>query len=92
MMFHEVVKSGKPFRHPQMIGAYMYVDDPDPCFRPFITHRNLIFDFRDMNWIKKNCHIDFWDGNFDLYDVVTRNDWYTVDPFDETLDINFGRE
>ena len=76
MNIHEAASSGKPFLHPDMIGAWMIVDGQ-------LVHRDNITDFKDMQWIRMNC---LWPQDYvhrnDLYWMTTnellRTDWSVV--------------
>lgn len=78
MNIHEAAKSGRPFRNPSMIGAWMVVDG-------HIIHRDNISDFSNINWIRQNCiHKDtdrlYW---MDVGDLL-RTDWETIEPPEAT--------
>lgn len=76
MNIHEVIISGKPFSNPDMIGAWMVVDNQ-------MVHRDHIDDFKDMKWIRENCLSSetsrrkselYW---MDVSDLM-RVDWYVI--------------
>jgi len=75
MNIHECIVSGKPFRNPDMIGAWMLVDN-------VLVHCDSIGAFRHMDWIR-NRLVKGKTPNHDLYwmqvDCLTRTDWYTID-------------
>ena len=48
MNIHEAAISGKPFRHPDMIGAWLIVDGK-------MVHRDCIADFENMEFIRALC-------------------------------------
>jgi hypothetical protein len=80
MNIHEVAKSGKPFRNPSMIGAWVVIDGH------FLVHRDNVSDFKDMDWIYENCisNVDKKsDRPVDLYwmtvDDLLRDDWEIVE-------------
>lgn len=77
MNIHEAAKSGLPFRHPDMIGAWVIVGAGSPHGGGLI-HRDNINDFSDMEWIKDNC----WPDNDELYWMnmrdLLRTDWETI--------------
>ena len=75
MNIHEAIISGKPFAHPDMVGAWMLVDN-------VLVHCHTIGTFRDMEWIRNRLVSELL-PNHDLYwmrvTCLTRNDWYTID-------------
>lgn len=80
MNIHEAAKSGKPFRNPDMIGAWIVIDGH------FLVHRDHIDDFKDMDWIYENCisNVDKKsDRPVELYwmtvDDLLRDDWEIVE-------------
>lgn len=70
MNIYEAASSGRPFFHPQMIGAYMIIDD-------VLIHRDNMSDFNDLDWIRANCLC--MTRRNDLFgmtpDDLLRNDW-----------------
>jgi hypothetical protein len=75
MNIHEAILSGKPFSNPDMIGAWMLVDN-------VLVHCDSIGTFRDMEWIRRNLVSGMFPDH-DLYwmrvTCLTRTDWYTID-------------
>lgn len=73
MNIHEAAVSGKPFRNPDMIGAWMIVNGA-------MVHRDNPDDFNDMDFIIKKC---IPVNGSELYwlnvDDLTRNDWEVVE-------------
>jgi hypothetical protein len=83
MNIHECIVSGKPFRNPDMVGAWMLVDN-------VLVHCDNITTFRDMEWVRNylvphvlKYFVSGNDLNHDLYwmkvNCLTRTDWYTID-------------
>lgn len=79
MNIHEVATSGKPFRNPSMIGAWMIVDGA-------LVHRDIIADFKDLEWIRENSRLPNGEPDpilTELYwmhvEDLTRNDWEIVE-------------
>lgn len=77
MNIHEAAKSGKPFTHSDMIGAWLIVDG-------LMVHRDNMADFKDMAFIRDYCMPSgglsasgelYWMHVSDL----TRDDWELVD-------------
>lgn len=82
MNIHEAAKSGKPFRNPDMIGAWIVIDSH------FLVHRDNVSDFKDMDWVYENCisNVDKKsDMPVDLYwmtvEDLLRDDWEIVNGF-----------
>ena len=80
MNIHEAAKSGKPFRNPDMIGAWVIIDGR------FLVHRDNILDFKDMDWVYENCIAGVDKKNdrpIDLYwmtvEDLLRDDWEIVE-------------
>ena len=48
MNIHEAATNGKPFRHPDMHGAWLIVDGE-------MVHRDCIADFENMEFIRLHC-------------------------------------
>jgi hypothetical protein len=75
MNIHECIVSGKPFANPDMIGAWMLVDN-------VLVHCDSINTFRDMAWVRRYL-VCGQTSNHDLYwmqvSCLTRTDWYTID-------------
>lgn len=71
MNIHEAASSGKPFCHPDMIGAWLIVDGK-------MVHRDNVSDFGNMEFIRLNC-VPASDGLYwlDVSDLL-RTDWYIV--------------
>lgn len=77
MNIHEAAFSAKPFRHPDMIGAWMLVHGQ-------LVHRDCIDDFKCMDWIKNVCLRPESDPmRYNLYWMTTqdllRTDWSVVE-------------
>jgi hypothetical protein len=77
MNIHEAINSGKPFANPDMIGAWMLVDN-------VLVHCDNILTFRATEWVRS--YLVSKSGklpNHDLYwmqvNCLTRTDWYTID-------------
>ena len=61
----------KPFTHPDMIGAFCIIDGNH------WVYRDCVDDFRDMDFIRKNCI-----GYYGLFGVTAsdliRDDWFNI--------------
>ena len=77
MNIHECIVSGKPFANPDMIGAWMLVDN-------VLVHYDNITTLRDTAWMRSYLVSRSRKmPNHDLYwmqvSCLTRTDWYTID-------------
>lgn len=78
MNIHEAAKSGKPFTHSDMIGAWLIVDGQ-------MIQRDNVRDFLDMDFIRAEC----WqphgpmrdDGELYWLNVsdLLRDDWEVIE-------------
>lgn len=71
MDIHEAIHGGKPFAHPDMIGAWLMVDGS-------LVHRDCIADFLAMDWIRENCMPRNNSLHCFYVEDLTRDDWYFV--------------
>lgn len=75
MNIHEAAKSGRPFGHKDMIGAWLIVDGQ-------MVHRDNPPDFEDMDWIKSECVPVAHKPSDGLYwmcvEDLLRDDWQTL--------------
>lgn len=77
MYLGEAMKTNKPFRHPDIIGAYCWIAGE-------IIHRDNIYDYMDIYWLYENVLTNTADKNIDddrtftLGDLI-RDDWYIIE-------------
>jgi hypothetical protein len=50
MNISEVARSGRPFAHNDMIGAFMYLED-----KLMLVHHDNVSNYRDMSWVRTNA-------------------------------------
>lgn len=73
MNIYEAARIGKPFAHPDMIGAYMICGD-------YLVHRDNVSDFNNNAFISKHCL------GIEVLHLMTvsdllRTDWYVYDEY-----------
>lgn len=71
MDIYEAAKTGVPFTHPDMIGAYAIIDGKN------WVHRDNPKDFLNESFIRAHCLGFYGTFGLDAQDI-TRNDWYLI--------------
>jgi len=85
----DAIKTGKPFRHDDMIGAYCLVKG-EVFLENNVVHRRNIHDFRDRAWAADNLGSHFLFDDLTLGDLL-REDWYVIENVNsDDYDPNFG--
>ena len=67
----QAIKSGKPFSHPEMIGAFLVVNGG-------LTHHDNVNDYLDMNFVVENAPTHPY-ANFMEVGELTRDDWFLIE-------------